>query len=106
MIEGSQAPSVVVSGSSSTLNAGQTDTITFTFSEAVTGFNNADVSVVGGTLSTITATANPDVYTAAFTPSAGVDTQTATIHRKAHGSTTAILAYPTPTSASNKNTSS
>src|SRR5260370_38844616 len=51
--EDTQAPSVVVSGSSSTLNAGQTETITFTFSEAVTGFNNADVSVVGGTLSTI-----------------------------------------------------
>ena len=39
---------------SPTLKAGQTDTITFTFSEAVTGFDNADVSVTGGTLGTIT----------------------------------------------------
>jgi hypothetical protein len=56
-----------VAGSSPTLKAGQTDTITFTFSEAVTGFDNADVSVTGGTLSTITQV-NGTTYTAVFTP--------------------------------------
>ena len=43
--EGTQAPTVVVSGSSTTLAAGQTETITFAFSGAVTGFDLADVSV-------------------------------------------------------------
>src|SRR5262249_4373944 len=65
--------------------AGQTDTITFTFSEAVTGFDNADVSVTGGTLSTITQV-NATTYTAVFTPAAGGDTQTVTVQVVASGS--------------------
>src|SRR5262249_55739614 len=64
-----KSPTVTVTGSSPTLNAGQTDTITFTFSEAVTGFDNADVSVTNGQLSTITQV-NGTTYTAVFTPTA------------------------------------
>src|SRR5436309_6135497 len=51
--EDTKAPTVVVSASSTTLAAGQTDTITFAFSEAVTGFDLSDVSVTGGTLSNL-----------------------------------------------------
>src|SRR5262249_37313689 len=65
-------PAVAVTGSSSTLNAGQTDTITFTFSEAVTSFDNNDVSVTGGTLGTITKV-NDTTYTATFTPTANFE---------------------------------
>jgi ELWxxDGT repeat protein len=75
-------PTVVVSGASSTLHAGQTDLITFTFNEAVTGFDHADVNVSGGTLGTISQT-DATHYTATFTPTAGVNTQTATIQRVA-----------------------
>src|SRR5262249_12470286 len=75
--EDTKGPTVTVTGSP-TLKAGQTDTITFTFSEAVTGFDNADVSVTGGTLSTITQV-DATTYTAVFTPAAGGDTQTATV---------------------------
>ena len=81
------APTVTVAGSSPTLKAGQTDTITFTFSEAVTGFDNASVSVTGGTLGAITQV-NATTFTAVFTPAAGVDTQTATIQVVASGTGT------------------
>ena len=51
--ENTQAPTVVVSASSATVKAGQTDTITFAFNAAVTGFDLSDVSVTGGTLSNL-----------------------------------------------------
>ena len=85
--EDTELPTVAVTGNSPTLKAGQTDTITFTFSEAVTGFDNADVSVTGGTLGTITQV-NATTFTAVFTPAAGVDTQTATIQVVASGTGT------------------
>jgi len=49
-----KAPTVTVSAASASLKAGETDTMTFAFSEAVTGFDNSDVSVSGGTLSAVT----------------------------------------------------
>src|SRR5262249_40203970 len=82
--ECNNVPTVTAAGSSPTLKAGQTDTITFTFSEAVTGFDNTSVSVTGGTLSTITKVDDTH-YTAVFTPAAGADTQTATIQVVASG---------------------
>ena len=48
-------------------NGDTTSQVTFTFSEAPTGFTAADVTVVGGTLSGLAATANPNVWTATFT---------------------------------------
>ena len=80
------APTVVVSGASSTLKAGQTDLITLTFSEAVAGFDSADVSVSGGTLGTISQT-DATHYTATFTPTAQVN-QTANIQVTASGTGT------------------
>jgi ELWxxDGT repeat protein len=77
-------PTVGVSGASSTLKAGQTDLITFTFNEPVTGFDHADVNVSGGTLGAISQI-DPTHYTATFTPAAGVNTQTATIQVAASG---------------------
>jgi Bacterial Ig-like domain len=56
--------------------------LTFAFSEAVTGFDNSDVSVSGGTLSAVTPDAGDPsgkTYKATFTPTAGVDATTATI---------------------------
>jgi len=68
------------------LAAGQTDTITFAFSGAVTGFDLSDVSVTGGALSNLQPVAgDPTHYTAIFTPAAGVNTQTAQIQVLAGG---------------------
>ena len=84
--EDTQAPTVVVSGSSATLAAGETATITFAFSGAVTGFDLSDVSVTGGALSDLQPVASdPTHYTAIFTPAAGADTQTAQIQLLAGG---------------------
>ena len=66
--------------------AGETATITFAFSEAVTGFDLSDVSVTGGALSTLQPVAgDPTHYTAIFTPAAEVNTQPAQIQMLADG---------------------
>jgi VCBS repeat-containing protein len=95
------SPVVVVSAAFQTLKAGQPDLITFTLSKAVTGFDNADVSVSGGTLSTITQL-DATHYSATFMPAAGV-MQTATIEVLASGTSTSAWAdlAGTPGTASN-----
>jgi Bacterial Ig-like domain len=70
-------PMATVSAASSIVKVGQTDLITFNFSEPVTGFDNADLLVSGGTLGAISQV-DTTHYTATFTPTAGV-IQTATI---------------------------
>ncbi len=45
--------------------------VTFTFSEAPTGFTEADLDVVGGTITGLAATADPLVWTAQFTATDG-----------------------------------
>lgn len=66
------APTVSITSSTSALRSGETATLTFTFSEAVTGFGLGDLSATGGTLSDFTTTANPLVYRAVFTPNGGL----------------------------------
>ncbi|MHB9158177.1 MAG: Ig-like domain-containing protein, partial [Thiobacillus sp.] len=66
------APSVTVSFADAALNvADTTSTVTFTFSEVPTGFTAADLTVSGGSVSGLTVTADPLVYTATFTAQAG-----------------------------------
>ena len=67
------APVALISSSASSLKAGETALITFTFSEVPQGFDVGDVIVSGGTLSGFAVTANPLVYTALFTPAANVN---------------------------------
>ena len=64
-----QAPSVSIATSASTLKSGETSTLTITLSEASSNFATGDVSVTGGTLSSITATSST-VYSVVFTPTA------------------------------------
>ena len=66
------APTVTITESHvGTLNIGSTSSVTFTFSEAVQGFANGDVTVSGGTLSNVTVSGTDvRVYTATFTPTA------------------------------------
>jgi VCBS repeat-containing protein len=64
-------PTVSVTADHTALLAGQTALMTFTFSEAVSGFGLGDTTVSGGSLSNLVQDShNPDVYTATFTPNA------------------------------------
>jgi hypothetical protein len=65
-------PSVVISTIDSNLSAGETTTLTFTFSEAVTGFSASDIVSTGGTISNLVQSAgNSAVWTATFTSTGG-----------------------------------
>ncbi|MGU3348399.1 Ig-like domain-containing protein [Pseudomonas monsensis] len=66
-----QRPTATVVVADTALGVGQTTTVTITFSEAVTGFTLADLTVENGTLSALS-TSDNITYTATFTPSAGV----------------------------------
>lgn len=65
-------PTVAVTLDDSTLAAGETTGVTFTFSEAVTGFDNADIAVANGTLGAVASADGGVTWTATLTPSAGV----------------------------------
>ncbi|MDH1252721.1 Ig-like domain-containing protein [Comamonas thiooxydans] len=94
------APVAFISSSASSLTAGETALITFTFSEVPQGFDVGDVIVSGGTLSGFAVTANPLVYTALFTPTANVNSGQATVSISAGSYTDAAgnagKAAPTP----------
>ena len=68
----STAPTLAITRNLSTVKAGQTATITFTFSEAVTGFVADDVTVVNGTKGAFTAVSST-VYTLVVTPTEGFE---------------------------------
>src|SRR5690606_29048356 len=61
------------------LTAGETSTVTFTFSEAVSGFTNADLVVANGTLSTVSSADGGVTWTATFTPDADVTDATSVV---------------------------
>lgn len=75
----SKAPTATVNMASSTLMINQTSLVTFTFSEAVTHFDNADVVVNGGTLGTVSTNDGGLTWTALFTPNANVENPNNTI---------------------------
>ncbi|QEI04819.1 DUF4347 domain-containing protein [Pigmentiphaga aceris] len=66
-----QATATVVLGNSA-LKVGDTSLVTVTFSEAVTGFTNAALTVPSGTLSTVSSADGGITWTATFTPAAGI----------------------------------
>ncbi|WP_183444257.1 DUF4347 domain-containing protein, partial [Pseudoduganella umbonata] len=67
-------PTVTIGTDRAVFTAGEHANLTFTFSDVPSGFVEGDISVSGGTLGDFTVTANPKVYTATFTPNAGVNT--------------------------------
>ena len=74
------APSVTITSDVSAVKIGETATITFTFSDDPVGtFADEDIATTGGTLSPISGTADPLVYTAIFTPTPGTASGTASI---------------------------
>ena len=61
------------------LSVGETSLVTITFSEAVTGFSNDDLSVANGTLSAVMAPGVNDTETFTYTASNGTGTSTTTV---------------------------
>ncbi|CAM2910907.1 Pyrrolo-quinoline quinone [Ectopseudomonas mendocina] len=66
-----QRPTASIVVTDTTLKAGQTTTVTITFSEAVTGLDIADFNVANGILSNLS-TSDNITYTATLTPGANV----------------------------------
>lgn len=64
-------PGVTVSVSDTSLALGDTSNVSFTFSEAVTGFDNADITIANGALSTV-ATSDNITFTATLTPTTAI----------------------------------
>ena len=63
-------PTATIAVADTALGAGETSAVTITFSEAVTGFTNADLTIANGTLSAVTSADGGITWTATFTPTA------------------------------------
>lgn len=68
------APAVTIQSDKTSLKSDETASLTFSFSEPVTGFTVEDVTVSGGTLADLVANTDKSVYTATLTPLVGKDT--------------------------------
>ncbi|WP_414929484.1 Ig-like domain-containing protein, partial [Pseudomonas sp. IT-P74] len=64
-------PTATIVVADTALAVGETSVVTITFSEAVTGFTTADLTVSNGTLSNLS-TSDNITYTATFTPTVGI----------------------------------
>ena len=65
-------PSATIVVANPSLTAGQTTTVTITFTEAVTGFDLSDLSVANGTLSNLATSDGGKTWTATLTPTANL----------------------------------
>ncbi len=63
---------ISITMSSYDLKAGQSAAITFTFPTAPASFTTSNISAPSGTISSLSTTTNPLIYTATFTPTNGV----------------------------------
>ncbi|MES3025802.1 MAG: Ig-like domain-containing protein [Pseudomonadota bacterium] len=77
-------PTVAIVVADGTLTAGETSLVTFTFSEPVSGFSNADLTVASGTLSPVSSSDGGITWTATFTPTA-LTTDTSNVITVANG---------------------
>ncbi|MEW5548356.1 Ig-like domain-containing protein, partial [Pseudomonas soli] len=71
-----QRPTATIVVADSSLSIGETSQVTITFSEAVTGFTNADLTVANGTLSAVSSSDGGITWTATFTPSSAISDAT------------------------------
>ena len=67
-----EVPTATIVVADSALKVGDTSLVTITFSEAVNGFSNADLSIANGTLSNVSSSDGGITWTATFTPTANV----------------------------------
>ncbi|MCW5219669.1 hypothetical protein D5040_00005, partial [Verminephrobacter aporrectodeae subsp. tuberculatae] len=95
-------PTATITLADTALTAGETTTVTFTFSESVTGFDASDVVLTdaNGTLGALTADTDNKVWTATFTPTANVNAQANTIRVNLSGVTNNAGSAGTSTAAS------
>ena len=70
------APTAAIIVTDTTLSIGETSLVTFTFSEAVTGFTNDDLTITNATLTTVSSTDGGITWTATLAPTAGVTDST------------------------------
>ncbi|MDH1334192.1 Ig-like domain-containing protein, partial [Comamonas thiooxydans] len=66
-------PTATIVVADTALQAGESTQVTITFSEAVNGFDNSDLSVSGGSLSTVTSSDGGVTWTATFTPTVNLE---------------------------------
>ena len=69
-------PTATIVVADTALSVGETSLVTITFSEAVSGFNNSDLSVANGTLSAVSSGDGGLTWTATFAPALGVSDTT------------------------------
>ncbi|WP_414929225.1 Ig-like domain-containing protein, partial [Pseudomonas sp. IT-P74] len=69
-------PTATIVVADNALSVGETTQVTITFSEAVSGFSNADLSIANGTLSTVNSSDGGITWTATFTPTASISDAT------------------------------
>jgi Ca2+-binding RTX toxin-like protein len=70
------APTVTVALEDVALTTGEASTVTFAFSEAMIGFDNSDISVSNGTLSTVSSSDGGATFTATYKPDGNVNDAT------------------------------
>jgi hypothetical protein len=75
----SSDPTATINIADMALKAGETSLVTFTFSEQVTGFSNADLTVENGTLSPVATSDEGLTWQAVFTPSLNITDTSNTI---------------------------
>ena len=61
-------PTATIVVADTALRIGETSLVTITFSEAVSGFTNADLTIANGTLSAVSSSDGGITWTATFTP--------------------------------------
>ncbi|WP_042918729.1 Ig-like domain-containing protein, partial [Pseudomonas tolaasii] len=71
-----QRPTATIVVADSNLTAGETSLVTVTFSEAISGFTNADLTIANGTLTAVSSSDGGITWTATFTPNVGVNDAT------------------------------
>ncbi|MBV7537633.1 DUF4214 domain-containing protein [Duganella sp. sic0402] len=85
-----ERPTATIDIDDTTLTAGQTAQVTIRFSEAVSGFDNNDLSVASGTLSTVISNDGGLTWTATLTPSVNTDSSSGVITLNNAGYTNAV----------------
>ncbi|MCW8169760.1 hypothetical protein D8B22_11735 [Verminephrobacter aporrectodeae subsp. tuberculatae] len=78
-------PTATITLADTALTAGETTTVSFRFSEPVTGLDASEIVYMSGTLSAPTANAERTVWTATLTPTANVSVATNTISMNLSG---------------------
>jgi hypothetical protein len=71
-----QRPTATIVVADNALTSGETSLVTITFSEAVTGFTNADLTIANGTLSAVSSSDGGVTWTATLTPTASTTDST------------------------------